>query len=110
MIAQATLLAVVVLLGSVNLAAAQAYVNGGVPGPNTTLGWNFGHIAYCQTYNDGSTTWHFAFFQEGGYGYTNNPGFAASIAAACVSGNLIAGYVYSLNPLQWDRMILYPFQ
>ena len=69
MIVKSTLLAVVVFLGSLSLAEAQTFVNGGVPGPNTALGWNFGHIAYCTTYNDGTTTLHYAFFDGGGYAF-----------------------------------------
>ena len=70
------LLAAFIFLGSLTLAESQTFVNGGVAGPNTALGWNFGYIANCATYVDGSNTFFFAYFQGGGYAYTNNPGFA----------------------------------
>jgi hypothetical protein len=110
MIGKATLLAMVVFLGSVNLAEAQTYFNGGVPGPNTVLGWNFGHIAYCSTVSDASNTWIFLWVQEGGYGYTNNPSLAAIVAPGCQTGNLFAVHVLSLNPFLWDVLVLYPFK
>jgi hypothetical protein len=62
MIVKSTLLAVVLFLGSLSLAEAQTFVNTGVPGPNTGLGWNFGYVAYCTSYNDGVTTWHYVIF------------------------------------------------
>jgi hypothetical protein len=80
MIVKAALLAVVVLVGWANLAEAQPYFNGGVPGPQTTVGWNFGHISGCATHSDGFNTWFYVFAQEGGYGYTNNLSFAAVVA------------------------------
>jgi hypothetical protein len=110
MIVKATLLAVVVFLGSVNFAAAQPYFNGGVPGPQTTVGWNFGHISYCWAVSDASNTWFHVAAQEGGYGYTNNPSLAATVAPGCQTGNLFAVHVLSLNPFLWDVLVLYPFK
>jgi hypothetical protein len=66
MIVKSTLLAVIVFFGSLTIANAQPYTNGGSPGQFTTLGWNFGHIAHCQTFSDGTSTWHIAFIVEGG--------------------------------------------
>jgi hypothetical protein len=90
MIIKSTLLAVTLFLGSINLAEAQLYVTGGVPGPGTALGWNYGYIAYCQTFTDGVNTIYYAFFQGGGYGYTNNPTLIAFGSPACQTGNLVA--------------------
>jgi len=110
MIVKSTLLAVVVFLGSLSLAEAQTFVNGGVPGPNTALGWNFGHIAYCTTYNDGTTTLHYAFFDAGGYAFTNNPGFITLAASACQTGNLAGLFVTRLNPFQWNAVATFPYK
>jgi hypothetical protein len=92
------LLAAFIFLGSLTLAESQTFVNGGVAGPNTALGWNFGYIANCATYVDGSNTFFFAYFQGGGYAYTNNPGFAILAALACQTGNLAGIFVTRLNP------------
>jgi len=98
MIVKATLLALVLLVGSLTPAEAQTFVNGGAPGPQTALGWNYGHIMNYYTQVDGSTTWFYAFIQEGGFGFTNNPSFAITLSPACQTGNLIAVFVTSLNP------------
>jgi hypothetical protein len=110
MIVNSTLLAAFILLGSLTLAEAQPYVNGGSPAPGTTLGWNYDHISFCATFSDGVITWYYAFTQGGGLGYTNNPGFATSVAAACQTGNLIAVHVTSLNPFLWNWIATYPFK
>jgi hypothetical protein len=65
MIYQSVLLAVVLFFGSIATTEAQPYTNGGTAGQFTTLGWNFGHIANCQTFSDGVNTWHYAFIAEG---------------------------------------------
>jgi hypothetical protein len=110
MMVKSTLLAVVVFFGSLNPADAQTFVNGGVAGPNTGLGWNFGYIAHCATYSDGSNTFQFAYFQGGGYAYTNNPGFALLAAPACQTGNLAGIFVTSLNPFLSNAIVTYPFK
>ena len=110
MIVKSTLLAVVVFFGSLALAEGQVYVSGGVPSPGTALGWNFGHIAYCTTYYDGLTTWYYAYFPDGGYAYTNNPGFTTLAASACQTGNLAGLYVTRLNPFQWTGVATFPFK
>jgi hypothetical protein len=110
MIVKSTLLAVIVFFGSLTIANAQPYINGGSPGQFTALGWNFGHIAHCETFFDGTNTWHLAFVVEGGFGFTNNPGFATLIAAACQSGNLIAVHVTNLNPFSWNSVAVFPFK
>jgi hypothetical protein len=66
MIIKSTLLAVILFLASSNLAEAQSFIHGGGAGPRTTLGWNFGHIANCQTFFDGASTWHYAFIAKAG--------------------------------------------
>jgi len=104
------LLVTVILFGSLAIAEAQTYVNSGLAGPQTTLGWNFGHASHCSIYNDGSNTWFFAFAQGGGYGYTNNPSIAAVVAPGCQTGNQFAIHVVSLNPFLWDILVLYPFK
>src|SRR5215813_15407275 len=104
MIIKSTLLAVFLFLASINLAEAQSFIHAGAPGPRTTLGWNFGHVANCQTFFDGTSTWHYAFIVEGGFGFTNNPGFVTLVAAACQSGNLIGVNVISLNPFVWNSV------
>ena len=70
MIIKSTVLAVIVFLGSLAVAEAQPFVNGGTAGPNTALGWNYGHLTNCYTVVLVSTTWFYAFAQEGGFGYT----------------------------------------
>lgn len=89
-------------------AEAQTLYHGGAPGPFTTLGWNYGHIASCYTYFNGSTTWAYVYMQEGGYGLTNNPAFISSVAPACQSGKWVGVRVTSLNPFQWDMVLTYP--
>jgi hypothetical protein len=110
MIVKSTLVAVVVFLGSLTIAEAQSYFNGGSAGPSTALGWNFGHIAYCLTHDDGVNTLHYAFFSDGGYTVTNNPGLAAAGALACQSGNLVGIFVVNLNPFRWNWIATYPFK
>ena len=110
MIVKSTLLVVILLLGSLAVAEAQSYVSSGVAGPQTVLGWNFAHAANCVVHYDGVTTWLYFFPQEGGYGYTNNPGFGLILAPACQTGNLIAVFVYSLDPLLWNQVLTYTFQ
>ena len=102
------LLAVVIVLGSFTIAQAQTYVNGGVAGPHTTLGWNYGHLSYCVTYFDGAQNWYWAIVEEGGHGYTNNPGYAPFLAAACQTGNLAGVFVTKLSPLTWTQVITFP--
>jgi hypothetical protein len=106
MIVKSTLLAVVIFLGSLSLAEAQ-YVNGGVPNQLIQLGWNWGYVYYCQTLNDSVNTWHFAFFQDGGYAFTNNPGYNALFAAAC-TGSRAGIHVTSLNPFLWNSAAVLP--
>jgi hypothetical protein len=110
MIVKSIVLAAVIFFGSVTLTKAQTFVNGGVPGPNTALGWNFGYIANCATYVDGSNTFLFAYFEGGGYAYTNNPGFAILAAPACQTGNLAGIFVTRLNPFLWTAVVTYPFK
>jgi hypothetical protein len=110
MMIKATLLAMVVFFGSLTIAEAQSYFNSGTPGPSTALGWNFGHIAYCLTQDDGVNTWHYVFFPDGSYTVTNHPALAAAGALACQSGNLVGIFVVSLNPFRWNWMATYPFQ
>ena len=114
MILKSTLLAVVVFLGSLTVAEAQSqsYVNGGIflgwGGP----GWNFNTISQCLTVNDGTNTWYYAFFGASGamgYIYTNNPGFAPIIAAACQGGNLFGINVSAFTPsLVWTQVATFP--
>jgi hypothetical protein len=82
----------------------------GVPSPGTALGWNFGHIAYCTTYYDGLTTWYYAYFPDGGYAFTNNPGFTTLAASACQTGNLAGLFVTRLNPFQWNAVATFPYK
>jgi hypothetical protein len=110
MIVKSTLLAVVVFFGSLALAEGQVYISGGVPSPGTALGWNFGRIAYCTTYYDGLTTWYYAFFPDGGYAYTNNPGFTTLAGSACQTGNLAGIHVTRLIPFQWNGVATFPFK
>lgn len=110
MFVKSTLLAVVVFFGSLAVADAQTFVNGGAPGPNTGLGWNYGHINNCYTQVDGSTTWFYAFIQEGGYGFTNNPAFATTLSPACQTGNFIGVFVTSLNPFRWTQVATFTFK
>ena len=92
-------------------ASAQSFVYSGVPGPGTVIGWNFGHAANCQVQIAGSTVWYLFVAQENGsYGYTNNPGLAATVASACQTGNLLAIHVTSFSPYTWDYVIIYPFK
>jgi hypothetical protein len=107
---KSTLLAVVIFFGSLTIADAQNYFTGGIPGPSTALGWNFGHIAYCLTQDDGGIIFHFSVFPDGSYTVTNNPALGAAGALACQTGNLIGIFVTSLNPFQWNRLATYPFQ
>ena len=108
MLLRSLLLAVVALFGTLTAAEAQGpYYAVCVPGPNTTLGWNVAHIAFCAT---GTNGWFFAFFQGGGYGSTNNPGLANFVAPACQTGNRLDVYVTNLNPFSWKKVVVYPFK
>jgi hypothetical protein len=98
-----------IFLGSLGIADAQ-YFNGGAGNQFIQLGWNFGYVHSCATIDDGANTWHYAFFPDGGYAITNNPGFSALLAAVCQTGNVAAIHVYSLNPFRWNAAIGYPFQ
>ena len=60
MILRSIVLAVVMFLGSVAIADAQTFVNGGVAGQFTALGWNYGHVSNCYVVVSGSTTWFYA--------------------------------------------------
>jgi hypothetical protein len=110
MIVKSTLLAVIMFLGSLSFVEAQVYNNGGVANPGIVLGWNYGYVAFCATGYDGLNTWHYAFFPDGSYAVTNNPGFAAIMVVACQSGNLAGIHVTSLNPFQWNWATAYPFK
>jgi hypothetical protein len=110
MIVKAMSFAAIVFFGSVYLAEAQSYVNTGAPGPQTTVGWNFGNVSQCLVYDDGSNTWFVVYAVQGGYGITNNPSLAAIVAPGCQTGNLFAVHVLNLNPLVWDLLVLYPFR
>jgi hypothetical protein len=111
-ILRSTLLAVVVFLGSLNVAKAQSYVHSGVAGSQTVLGWTWGHVAYCDNYFDGSTMRLYVYFQEAGsgYGFTNDPAFQTALAPACQNGNWVAAYVYNLNPLLWSQVLTVPWK
>ena len=104
------LLAVAIVIGSFATAEGQTYFHIGVPGPQTTVGWNFGNLSHCSVFFDGSNTWFFAFAEGGGYGQTNNPAIAAILAPGCQTGNRFAVHVLSLNPFRWDFVVLYPFK
>ncbi len=110
MILRSILLAVVMFLTSVPIADAQTYVNGGAAGPNTVLGWNYGHLTNCYVVVNGPTTWFYAFVQEGGFGYTNNPAFATMLAPACQTGNFIGVLVTNINPFQWSSVVTFNFR
>jgi len=113
MILKSTLLAIVVFLGSLTVAEAQSYVNGGlILGWGAREDWAYNTISRCSTVYDGTTTWHYAFFaNNGGYIVTNNPGFAPIIAAACQSGNLFGLYAISFTPtLVWTQIATFPFK
>jgi hypothetical protein len=110
MIIKSTLLAVIVFVGSLTVANAQTFVNGGVAGPFTTLGWNYGHLANCYTQVDGSITWFYAYIQEGGFGFTNNPAFAITLSPACQTGNFVGVFVTNLNPLRWTQVVTFTFK
>ena len=98
------------VLGSVAIADAQTFVNGGVAGQFTALGWNYGHVSNCYVVVSGSTTWFYAFIQEGGFGYTNNPAFAIILSPACQTGNLVGVFVTNVNPLQWSQVVTFMFK
>ena len=114
MILKSTLLAVVVFLASLTLAEAQSqsYFKGGLITGwcNEPPSWNFNTVSECWAVYDGTNTWHYAFFvNNGGYIFTNNPGFAPLIASACQSGNLFGLYVTSFTPsLVWTQVATFP--
>ena len=111
MILKCTLLAVIVFLGSLTVAEAQSYIAGGeILGWGSNHDWAYNTITRCSTVYDGTNTWHYAFFvNNGGYIFTNNPGFAPIITAACQSGNLFALYVTSFAPsLVWTQVVTFP--
>jgi len=111
MILKSTLLAVVVFLGSLTVAEAQSYINGGqILGWGGQEGdWSYNHVSSCPTFSDGANTWYYAFFaNNGGYIVTNNPGFAPIIAAACQSGNLFGLVVIEYNPFVWKQIATFP--
>ena len=114
MILKSTLLAVVVFLGSLTVAEAQSYINGGqILGWGGQEGdWSYNHVSSCPTFSDGANTWYYAFFaNNGGYIVTNNPGFAPIIAAACQSGNLFGLFATSFTPtLVWNQIATFPFK
>jgi hypothetical protein len=105
---KSALLAVVLFFGSVCVAEAQVFVNGGVPGPATTLGWNVAKVSLCLTLDDGVNTLYVAYFEGGGHAFTNNPGFPVLAAPACQTGNLMAIHVISLNPFSWNSIVTFP--
>src|SRR5262249_21855893 len=108
MIVKSIVLAAVIFFGSLTMTEAQTFVNGGVPGPNTGLGWNYGYIAFCQVLTDGVTTVFYAFFEGGGYALTTNPGFTTFAGPACQTGNLAGIHVTRLAPFQWDSIVTFP--
>ena len=112
MILKSALLAVVVFFGSLTLAEAQSYFNGGlIMGWGLRDGWAYNHVVSCSTVTDAAnTTWHWAFFENnGGYIVTNNPGFAPIIASACQSGNLFGLFATSFTPtLVWTQIATFP--
>src|SRR5262249_60560108 len=68
MILKSTLLAVVVFLGSLTVAEAQSYFNGG---PIFGWGgkerdWFYNYVSSCPTFSDGANTWYYAFFWNNG--------------------------------------------
>ena len=91
-------------------AEAQVFVNAGSAAPGVVVGWNYGHLSNCQTYVDGSTTWFYVVFKEGSHGWTNNPAIISTLSPACQTGNLIAVYVTSVNPLRWNNVYTYGFK
>ena len=113
MILKSTLLAVVIFLGSLTVAEAQSYFNGGqILGWGIQNGWAFNTISQCNTAYDGTNTWYYAFFvNNGGYIVTNNPDFAPIIASACQSGNLFGLFAISFTPtLVWTQIATFPFK
>jgi hypothetical protein len=110
MILMSVLLATVIFFGSLAVAEAQTYVQGGQATPQTTLGWNFTYISQCVTFHEGQNTWLMAHGQGGGHAFTNNPALVSAVAPACQSGNLVAIHVVSINPFIWDLVVLYPFK
>jgi hypothetical protein len=108
---RAILVAVVLFFAMAGALQAQTFENGGTPGPQTGLGWNYGHLTNCYpVVNNAGQTWFWAFVQEGGFGYTNNPSFVTLLAPACQSGNLIGVFVTSLNPFRWTQVVTFNFQ
>jgi len=113
MILKSTLLAVVIFLGSLTVAEAQSYFNGGILlGWGGRDAWAYNHVSTCTTFSDAANTWHYAFFENnGGYIVTNNPGFAPIIASACQSGNLFGLFATSFTPtLVWTQIATFPFK
>ena len=109
---RATLLAVVLFFATAGALQAQVYENGGTAGSATGLGWNYGHFSNCYATVNVGQTWFWAFFQEpgSGFGYTNNPGFAALVASACQTGNWVGIYVTNINPLRWTQVVTFTYR
>jgi hypothetical protein len=110
MIVKSIVLAAVVFFGSITITEAQSFVNGGVAGPNTALGWNYGYIAFCQVVSDGVTSVFYAFFEGGGYAFTTNPGFLTLAGPACQTGNVAGIHVTRLVPFQWNSIVTFSFR
>src|SRR6266481_4037183 len=109
---RAILFALVVFFGTAGGLEAQVFENGGTPGSQTVLGWNYGHFSNCYAVVNQGQTWFWAFFQEpgSGFGYTNNPGFATLVASACQTGNVVGIFVTSLNPFRWTQVVTFTFK
>jgi hypothetical protein len=107
MIVKSTLLAVAVFLGSVNLAEAQPYTNGGIPNPGIVLGWNYGYISFCTAFSDGVTTWFFGWFPGWRLCRYKQSGFRHPNSSSLP--NLAGIHVISLNPFlcNWAVAFLY---
>src|SRR5262249_7467315 len=78
MILKSTLLAVVVFLGSLTVAEAQSYINGGQifgwGGPEGD--WAFYYFSSFPTFFCGANTWYYSFFANNcGVYVLKNPGF-----------------------------------
>src|SRR5262249_18527910 len=104
---------IVVFFGSLTVAEAQSYFNGGLLlGWGSNNGWAYNHVVTCTTFSDAANTWYYAFFENNcGYIVTKKSGFRSIITAACYSGNLFGLFATSFTPtLVWNQIATFPFK
>jgi hypothetical protein len=112
-------LAVILVLGSLGIAAAQSSepnkpLGKVEPGEGGTIaavviGWNFFHVFACTTRSSGNVfTW---ISQEDGNNWTTSDlATIAMLTPSCQTGNFVGFHVISTSLMLFDQILVFPFK